>query len=1335
MLSRRRLGWLLSIFSFITTSQSFDPFSVSARCPVSCSSPSLQSWSQYHDLSQLASCNQTIVFDLNVYNSVDRPNAHSTLRACSVAHTAEKEPVRAKRQWLSFVTESASNLGTAFQRLTGVADADGVIANVQVVRWDTDGASLDVPSITTAANALAELQSDSRRSRSPLHLLAKSGTSIVGVHLGAQIDEESASRLIQSFLTQEISKAPQAGRTAAQVCGSDSINSRVFGIVADSTGDLASVQRALRQWNDAECLTSSSTGTGWKETVTIVPGTEISVGPSVNGTLSKRDTCEYTQAEPGDGCWALADRCGITQDELKEYNGDAVCDAVQVGDYVCCSPGDLPDFSPQPNPDGSCQTYTIQTGDICDTIANANSMTVDQINDRNGNTWGWMGCQNLNPGNLICLSTGDPPMPAPVENAICGPQVPGTEKPDDMSNLEDLNPCPLNVCCNVWGQCGITEQFCIPSPSDTGAPGTALPGSNGCIASCGMDIVNNDEPPANFMRVGYFEAFNLDRPCLHMLPRHISNSWTHIHFAFAGISESFEVELGELQDMFDEFKQIRTSKRIVSFGGWSFSTDYDTFPIFREGVTPEQRQHFANSVVQFVDDNELDGVDFDWEYPGAPDIPGIPPGSPEDGPNYLAFLRLVREALPADKTIGIAAPASYWYLRGFPIAEMSEVVDYIIYMTYDLHGQWDYGNEWAIENCDSGDCLRSHVNRTETRNSLAMVTKAGVPSNKLIIGMALYGRSFKMVKPGCWGPECKFTGPESGAAPGRCTGTQGYISNYEIREIIASNSNVEQYSDEDGDILVYDGTEWVSWLTRSSYNSRVDWIQGLNMGGTSDWAIDLDAAYDVGDGPGSPGGPGEGVVFVSPDIYEEDEPVVQCDVYPCTFVFPPWTLDSPSTISPDPTTITFEEYWSTTQYDEEEDATVTVTVGSITSTVITPSPITVTTIDVWQHTQEEDDDETIIWLTSSIRLPPITLTKTFEPEDGTTTSDPWRPPITWTWSPGPYPVIPTPTGPDPDPGPPPPPPDDYPPSITFSEGPPSPTCNPGDGCGGQCVINCDPIDIGGCFGICGCIGICPPGGNCVGIGCGGGGGGGGGGGEGPTTCSTRETASWCVESCTVKSLPDTSTTTCTEDCTRTFTACTATDSSTTTTTTVTCPAPTDISEDPGEGINVVETSGGGGYTMPPIPTEVDDPEPTTTTTSTTTSNPNPALPTVPPAETPYCFRDHNSDGRYVSFTFDEVNAMIDTICYDISEELSPDNQLGYVLGDPRSLQVYLIWADDQSGCQPRSTMPMGDYCWDTFRQTLLACESLFEPDDWYGAAFIDNSDYGCVEWSAVHDSR
>lgn len=101
------------------------------------------------------------------------------------------------------------------------------------------------------------------------------------------------------------------------------------------------------------------------------------------------------------------------------------------------------------------------------------------------------------------------------------------------------------------------------------------------------------------------------------------------------------------------------------------------------------------TLLQFVVNNNLDGVDFDWEYPGAPDIPGIPAGSPDDGPNYLAFLQELRSILPSGKTISIAAPASFWYLKAFPIAEISQVVDYIVFMTYDLHGQWDYNNAFS----------------------------------------------------------------------------------------------------------------------------------------------------------------------------------------------------------------------------------------------------------------------------------------------------------------------------------------------------------------------------------------------------------------------------------------------------------------------------------------------------------------------------------------------------------------------------------------------------------------------------------------------------------------
>jgi hypothetical protein len=67
-------------------------------------------------------------------------------------------------------------------------------------------------------------------------------------------------------------------------------------------------------------------------------------------------------------------------------------------------------------------------------------------------------------------------------------------------------------------------------------------------------------------------------------------------------------------------------------------------------------------------------------------MPGIPAASLDDGANYLELLKLLRGLMP-DKEISVAAPASFWYLKGFPIKLMSDYCDYIVYMTYDLHGQ------------------------------------------------------------------------------------------------------------------------------------------------------------------------------------------------------------------------------------------------------------------------------------------------------------------------------------------------------------------------------------------------------------------------------------------------------------------------------------------------------------------------------------------------------------------------------------------------------------------------------------------------------------------------
>lgn len=162
-------------------------------------------------------------------------------------------------------------------------------------------------------------------------------------------------------------------------------------------------------------------------------------------------------------------------------------------------------------------------------------------------------------------------------------------------------------------------------------------------------------------------------------------------------------------------------------------------------------------------------------------------------------------------------------------------------MTYDLHGTWDYGHLWSQSGCPGGNCLRSDVNLTETVNSLSMITKAGVPSNKVVVGVTSYGRSFQMTTPGCSGPMCTYTGPASGAWPGPCTNTAGYLGNAEIALANTTIPGAVYQLDQSSfsDTLVWGETQWVAWMSDQNKNSRTQLYQALNFGGTTDWAVDL----------------------------------------------------------------------------------------------------------------------------------------------------------------------------------------------------------------------------------------------------------------------------------------------------------------------------------------------------------------------------------------------------------------------------------------------------------------------------------------------------------------
>lgn len=117
--------------------------------------------------------------------------------------------------------------------------------------------------------------------------------------------------------------------------------------------------------------------------------------------------CRIEEVHPGDSCGSLASRCGISGNDLAKYNPQKdLCSTLMPRQHVCCSPGNMPDFRPQPQADGTCYTYTINNGDGCWALGVTFYLQQEDIENFNKNTWGWAGCLNLQIGQVICLSRG-----------------------------------------------------------------------------------------------------------------------------------------------------------------------------------------------------------------------------------------------------------------------------------------------------------------------------------------------------------------------------------------------------------------------------------------------------------------------------------------------------------------------------------------------------------------------------------------------------------------------------------------------------------------------------------------------------------------------------------------------------------------------------------------------------------------------------------------------------------------------------------------------------------------------------------------------------------------
>ncbi|MGB8644909.1 MAG: glycoside hydrolase family 18 protein [Anaerolineae bacterium] len=209
--------------------------------------------------------------------------------------------------------------------------------------------------------------------------------------------------------------------------------------------------------------------------------------------------------------------------------------------------------------------------------------------------------------------------------------------------------------------------------------------------------------------------------------------------------------LGNFQQLKALKAQYPKLKVLISLGGWTGSSH------FSDAALPENRVAFVHSCIDLLIKGNLpdpgwggmggpgsgagvfDGIDIDWEYPGAcGDTCNYRPEDPQNFTALLAEFRRQLNAVNPNLLLTIAASASEANSAKIQVSQVTRSLNWINLMTYDFHGAWEtttnFNSPLYTSSNDPSGKARSSVS-----HAVGIYMARGAPANKLVVGAPFYG--------------------------------------------------------------------------------------------------------------------------------------------------------------------------------------------------------------------------------------------------------------------------------------------------------------------------------------------------------------------------------------------------------------------------------------------------------------------------------------------------------------------------------------------------------------------------------------------------------------------
>lgn len=330
---------------------------------------------------------------------------------------------------------------------------------------------------------------------------------------------------------------------------------------------------------------------------------------------------------------------------------------------------------------------------------------------------------------------------------------------------------------------------------------------------------------------GYFPNWSDQLGC-HDLPvsEFDSSPYTHVWYAFGTVSTSNwmpsaggdENPGGVLADLVALKQNQNNLSVLISFGGGGQSGFFAPL-----ASSSNNRKTFIANVIPWLRKYNLDGLDYDWEFPTG-----------SAAKNFNTLLAETRTAINAEHAssglpaliLTVAGYGDQQDIPSWPVAEMAQSLDWFNMMTYEEHGPWDDSTPTGIN---------APINSTDGYDLTGCVKgylAAGVDPSKLLLGMPTFGHSWLLADPNQHGIGAPGAGPAPG---GNCTGSPGYLAYWEVETFISNGATVV-WDDLSQTPYCYNGDIWVSYDNPQSFAVKGAFATQWGLRGIFVWDIDED---------------------------------------------------------------------------------------------------------------------------------------------------------------------------------------------------------------------------------------------------------------------------------------------------------------------------------------------------------------------------------------------------------------------------------------------------------------------------------------------------------------